>query len=211
MKKLFLSLFLTAVSAVTFAQLPTFGIRGGANFAKLLISADGTNLSVATGSLTTYSVGVFVDFKFGNTSFQPALNYTGKGGSITGDGGVSGKFDLHYLQVPLNIVYHVPVIVGNIYFGAGPYVAVGVNGTTTGSDGTTTETDKVTFGGANGDLATTDIGVNGIAGFQFKGGFLIHINYDFGLTNILNTSNPANSGGGELKTRTLGVSIGYAF
>ena len=66
MKKLFLSLFLTAVSAVTFAQLPTFGIRGGANFAKLLISADGTNLSVATGSLTTYSVGVFVDFKFGN-------------------------------------------------------------------------------------------------------------------------------------------------
>lgn len=211
MKKLFLSLFLATVSAATFAQLPTFGIRGGVNFAKLLISADGTNLSATTGSLTTYSVGAFADFKFGNTSLQPALNYTGKGGTITGDGGTSGKFDLHYLQVPLNLVYHIPVIVGNIYFGAGPYVAVGVNGTATGNDGTTTTSDKVTFGGANGDFASTDIGINGIAGIQFKGGFLIHINYDLGLTNVLNTSNPNNSGGGQLKTRTLGLSIGYAF
>jgi len=211
MKKLFLVFGLMIGSLVTFAQLPTFGIRGGVNFANLLISAEGSNLSVSTGSLTTYSFGIFADFRSGNTSFQPAINYTGKGGSITGDGGTSGKFNLHYLQVPLNVVFHAPALVGDLYFGAGPYIAMGLSGTATGSDGTTTESDKVTFGGTNGDFESTDIGIDGIAGLKLKSGFLVHVNYDFGLTNILNSSNPNNTGGGQIKTRTFGISVGYAF
>jgi hypothetical protein len=210
MKKLLLAFCLLAVSYVTFAQLPTIGIRGGVQFAKLMIGAEGTNVTVTTGTLTTYTVGAFADFKFGNVSFQPALNYTGRGGEFTG-GGVTAKFNLHYFQVPLNIVYHVPVLVGNVYFGAGPYVAFGVSGTTTANDGSGEQSANVVFGGTNGDFNSTDIGINGIAGIQFKSGFLIHMNYDLGLVNILDNNNPNNTGGGQFKTRTWGLSIGYAF
>jgi hypothetical protein len=212
MKKLFLSLTLAAASFAAFAQVPTIGIRGGVNFASLLIGAQGTDVTITTGTLTTYSVGVFADFKFGGVSLQPALNYVGRGGNFNEDG-VMAKFDLRYLQVPVNLVYHVPVLIGNVYFGAGPYVAYGTSGTVTANDGSGsgTQSANAKFGGADGEFTSTDVGADVIIGLQFKTGFLVHFNYDLGLANIVNNDNPNNTGGGSFKTRTWGLSVGYAF
>jgi hypothetical protein len=196
MKKLLLSIALVAASIGVFAQSAKLGLKGGLNFAKLNASYGG--ISGSTQSLTSFSAGAFIDLKLGALSVQPALLYTGKGGT-DGDG---NKINLYYVQVPVNLVYHVPVVVGNIYFGGGPYVAYGISGT--GKDASGTSTD-VTFGDGEDNIKRNDFGLNGIAGFQFTSGFLVGINYDLGLSNILNTNEVST------RNRVFGVSVGFTF
>ncbi|WP_183562656.1 porin family protein [Mucilaginibacter sp. SP1R1] len=215
MKKLLLSLLLAGTSFAAFAQLPTFGIKGGANFSSLHISIDGSNIGVNSGTLTSFNAGVFVDFKFGNVSLQPALNLTGKGGKFSAtsfsdsessdveEG--SGQFNLLYLQLPVNIVYHVPVVVGDIYFGAGPYAARGITGKVKGTSDGQTVSEDVKFGD-NGDIKSMEYGADVIAGIKLKTGLLFNVNYDLGLSNIA-----LNADGSKLKTRVFGISVGYAF
>lgn len=206
MKKILLSLCFLTASFAAFAQLPTFGVKGGVNFATLHATVDGVSGSGNSGSLTTFNVGAFVDFKFDNVSIQPALNFTGKGGSssvsIDEEAGSSGKVKLYYLQVPVNVVYHVPAAVGEFYFGAGPYVGVGVSGKAKDDQG---NSENISFGSTENDIKRTDFGANAILGFKFKTGFLINANYDLGLTNITNVN------GVKLTNRVFGVSVGYAF
>ena len=215
MKKLLLSLLLAGSSMAAFAQLPTFGIKGGANFSTLHVSIDGTNLSVNSGTLTTFNAGVFVDFKFGNVSLQPALNLTGKGGKFNGvfsdteDRNIEqgdGKLNLLYLQLPVNLVYHVPVVVGDIYFGAGPYVAKGISGKVKGKDTDGNSISEDVKFGDDGNIKSMEYGANAIAGIKLKTGLLFNVNYDLGLSNIA-----PNADGGKLKTRVFGISVGYAF
>ncbi|MET3979435.1 hypothetical protein ABIB62_002021 [Mucilaginibacter sp. UYP25] len=206
MKKLLLLLCCAFAASTAFAQLPTFGIRGGANFATLSASASasGSSVTYTSGTLTTFSAGVFADFKLGGVSIQPALNFTGKGGKEESDGDVA-KINLYYLQVPVNIVYHIPVVIGNIYLGAGPYAAVGVIAKSKVTSGGVTESTDLSFGSDAGDIKRTDFGLNGIAGVEFKGGFLAGLNYDLGLSNISNDDTV------KTKKRVFGVSIGYKF
>ncbi|MES2268888.1 MAG: porin family protein [Bacteroidota bacterium] len=209
MKKLLLiTVVLMSASLASYAQVPSFGIRGGANFAKLSASASASGASVTynTGTLTSFSAGVFADFKLGGISLQPALNFTGKGGKEESDGDVA-KVNLYYLQVPVNIVYHAPVAIGNIYFGAGPYAALGISGKQKITSGSVTQSEDITFGSDAGDVKRTDFGINGIAGVEFKGGFLIGINYDLGLSDIGNDGTSQAS----TKNRVFGVSVGYKF
>lgn len=226
MKKLLLSLLLAGTSLVAFAQLPTFGIKGGVNFSTLSASGTpnnvvaGTNLTSSSGSVTSFNIGVFTDIKFGNISLQPAVNFTGKGGTFDGatgllpDGSTSqvhSKYNLYYVQVPINLVYHIPVIIGEIYLGAGPYGGIAVHGKTkltavntkTGSFGGSQDTK---FGNDAGDIKRTDFGANAIAGLKFKDGLLFNINYDYGFSNIL-----PDASGDKFKTRVLGASVGFAF
>lgn len=226
MRKLLLSLFLTGSSLAALAQLPTFGIKGGVNFSTLSASGTpnnvvaGTNLTSSSGSVTSFNLGVFADVKFGDISLQPALNFTGKGGTFDGatgmlpDGSTSqvhSKYNLYYIQVPINLVYHIPVVIGEIYLGAGPYGGIGIHGKTkltainaqTGSFGSSQGTK---FGNDAGDIKRTDFGADAIAGLKLKGGLLFNINYDYGLSNIL-----PESDGNKFKTRVLGASIGFAF
>ena len=205
MKKFLLLLCCGFAASSAFAQLPTFGIRGGVNFAEL--SASNGNVSVSTGSTTSFAVGVFGDFKVGDISIQPALNYTGKGGNIDdGDGNVV-DIKTYYLQVPVNLVYHIPAAFGKVYFGAGPYVGYGLSGKAKSTVGGSSDSEDITFGSGPDDIKRTDFGLNGIAGFEFKGGLILGVNYDLGLTSI-NNENTDNT---STKNRVFGVSIGFKF
>ncbi|GAA3984662.1 PorT family protein [Mucilaginibacter dorajii] len=228
MKKLILSLFLIASSIAVFAQLPSIGIKGGVNFATISGSGTesqtvaGTNLIAHSGSITSFNVGVFIDVKMGHFSLQPAVSLTGKGGTFNGVTGqlpngsvstVDSKYHLYYVQVPVNVLYHVPFVVGDFYIGAGPYVGLGVYGkhkqsADNNSNGTHTyfsSDEKVKFGD-NDDIKPYDLGANALAGIKLKGGLLLNLNYDLGLSNIL-----PNADGRNFKTRTLGVSVGFVF
>jgi hypothetical protein len=228
MKKLILSLFLIASSIAVFAQLPSIGIKGGVNFATISGSGTenqtvpGTNLIAHSGSITSFNVGVFIDVKMGHFSLQPGVNFTGKGGTFNGITGqlpngsvstVDSKYNLYYVQVPVNVLYHVPFVVGDFYIGAGPYVGLGVYGkhkqsADNNSNGTHTyfsSDEKVKFGDTE-DIKPYDLGANAIAGIKLKGGLLLNLNYDLGLSNIL-----PDADGRNFKTRTLGVSAGFVF
>ncbi|QTE39439.1 porin family protein [Mucilaginibacter gossypii] len=171
-----------------------------------MLQLTGFSGSGNSGSLTTFNVGAFVDFKFGNVSLQPALNFTGKGGSSSvsfdGEANSGGKVKLYYLQVPVNVVYHVPAVVGDFYLGAGPYLGMGVSGKAKDNSG---NSEDIKFGSGQDEIKRTDAGLNAIVGFKFKTGFLINANYDWGLTNITNVD------GIKLTNRVFGISVGYAF
>ena len=204
MKKFLLSIALALASFIAFAQVPQFGIKGGVNFANMTASSG--SVSASLGTLTTFSAGAFTDIKAGAISIQPGIFYTGKGFKVSDDNGSnSGQLSLRYIQVPVNFVYHIPAVIGNVYVGAGPFAAVGVSGKIKGtSEGESAEQD-VTFGD-DGEFKRTEFGLQGIAGFQFKTGFLVGLSYDLGLSNISN-----NNSEGSFKNRVLGVSVGFTF
>jgi hypothetical protein len=209
MKKTLLLIFLVPVAFVTFAQSPAIGITGGPSFAKFDFS--GQNISpVNSGLKITFSMGIFADFKFGNFSFRPTLNYTGRSGQLTRENATISSI-LYYAQVPLDLVYHVHSKAGTFYFGGGPYIAFGFSATDYLNDAEgNTNSMSQSFGGTDGEYSGTEVGLNAIAGLQFKSGLLIHINYDLGLTNALNNANFDNENL-VINTRTLGISVGYVF
>jgi len=212
MKKILLSLLLSVLSLSAIAQNLEVGVKGGVNFVKTNIPSQYKDDPLVSGkTLTTFSVAAFMDFKFGNFSYQPAVSFTGKGRQVfykgqEADGiDVTEKNNLYYLQVPMNIIYRLPITMGNLYAGAGPYVAVGLSGKTKYITSATTETHDIKFGNNEADIKPTDFGADIIAGLKLKNGLLIGLNYDLGLTNI------SNNKGDNIKNRVLGVSAGFVF
>ena len=211
MKKLILAVLAAgSVFSATAQSKTTFGISGGVNFAKIAVSFDGSSLSASTGTLTSFSAGVFADAPVStNVSIQPGLYYTGKGGSVTADG-ETYKSKINYIQLPVNVVYNVPVSAGKFFFGAGPYAAIAVNGKNeySGSGSSASVSEDIEFGdNANSTYKRADFGATGLIGFNFKNGFLVKANYDLGLANI----SADNFLGEKNKNRVFGISVGYTF
>ncbi|WP_295773222.1 porin family protein [uncultured Mucilaginibacter sp.] len=200
MKKLILAAFLAGSFFTASAQSnTTFGVSGGVNFAKITASVDGVSGSGSSGTLTSFSVGVFADAPIGNNfSIQPGLYYTGKGGAS--DDGGDGKLKLSYLQVPINFLYNAPFGGGKLFVGAGPYVGIGLNAKTTNGR----QSVDLEFGT---DVKRTDVGATGLLGVRFDNGLLLKANYDLGLTNILGD----NEIGVSSKNRVIGLSVGFTF
>ncbi|MBK0380877.1 porin family protein [Mucilaginibacter segetis] len=205
MKKLLLSIALFSAVTTAFAQSASFGIKGGVNFAD--VAASSGSFSATLGSLTTFSVGAFTDIKAGAISVQPGIYYTGKGFKTVTTSTESVSLDLKYVEVPVNFVYHVPAVVGDVYFGAGPYAAIGVNGKAKAKSGSDSYEEDVTFGDGPEDIKKTDFGLQFIGGFHFSKGLLIGVNYDLGLSDISND----DSTDGTLKHRVWGISVGFTF
>jgi hypothetical protein len=209
MKKILLMLCCGLAASSAFAQKTTFGIKGGVNFASLSSSSSSTEGSYTTGTLTSFSVGVFADFKTESAlSIQPAILYTGKGAKESGN--ISGtsynvKANINYLQVPVNFLYNAPSRAGKFFVGAGPYAAFGLSAKVKASSGGQTESQDVEFGDGDDQYKRIDAGVTALVGFKFTQGALVSLNYDLGFTNI---SNQADN---STKTRVFGVSVGYAF
>ena len=121
---------------------------------------------------------------------------------------------LHYLQLPVNVVYYIPVGKVSLFAGAGGFVNYGVDGT---SEQTTTEVvngheivtveklkafKKEDDGGAG--LKKFDFGAGALAGVKLSNGFFANLGYQLSLTNI-------SQGGGKYKNQGLLVSVGYFF
>ena len=201
MKKIILAAFLAAGTFFTASaqSKTTFGVSAGVNFAKITASVDGVSGSGSSGSLTSFSVGVFADAPLGqNFSIQPGLYYTGKGAGS--DDGSDAKLKLNYLQVPVNFLYNAPFGGGKFFVGAGPYIGIGLNAKATGEG----ESADLEFGT---DVKRTDFGATGLLGVRFDNGLLLKANYDLGLSNIL----PDNEVGVSSKNRVIGLSVGFTF
>jgi len=206
-----MAILLAGSSLAVSAQVQTtFGIKGGVNFAKIVASgSDGnTNVSVSSGTLTSFSAGVFADSPISNEfSIQPALLYSVKGGD-SNDGNSTGKLKLNYLQIPVNFVYNAPLGFGKVFIGAGPYAAYALSGKVQDIVGNNTVSVDVTFGDdADSDFKRMDFGATALAGVKFSNGLLLNVSYDLGLSNI----SPGLSGDASIKNRVFGISAGFSF
>lgn len=171
-----------------------------------------------------FSAGVFASLNIDRISIQPGVFLVSRGAKTTdeivsGDIVYSGygSWRLYYLQVPVNLVYHIPVSGGSIYLGGGPYIATALSGKfnnktldgqTPGPTYDNAFDQKAKFGSGTFDnFKRIDYGVNAIAGFRFNSGLLINLGYEAGLANIQNDhyyyASTKNSG--------ANISVGYLF
>jgi len=221
MKKALLILCIVSSVVSSFAQSIKFGFKGGVNLSNLQETESGASSS---GSMVTGShIGVFADLGLGAWSIQPAVLYTTKGGrndvagTITTNGSTytytgTEQLTLNYVEVSVNFLYHIPVVIGKIFIGGGPYVAIGTSGndalsttaTNNGVTATNSGTASVTFGSAVGDIKNPDYGINLTGGITLKNGILFGISYGAGLANLAND-------GSTLHNNNISFSVGYSF
>ena len=217
MKKVFLLAGLIITTAGAYAQTISYGVKAGLNLSKLTSSGNGG--SVSSETLAGFHLGGIVDFKFQSFSIQPGILFSTKGGStsVTSSGtnggiftgSISAKTTLDYIEVPVNFLYRSVAGNGNIFIGAGPYIAFGVSGKSTLDTNINGQPDhqseNVKFGSADGEIKNPDFGINALAGYQLNNGFAISAGYGLGLTNLSNKDNS------KVKNQGFNFSLGYFF
>ena len=223
MKKLFLGLVLTTTVALsTKAQVY---IQAGLNLANITKTTDGQ--TEKNNILPTFNVGILGRVKLASMfSLESGLLLTGHGSKaetyFTNGNYTKTKFNPIYLQVPLNAVVKIPLQnESNVFFNAGPYVAMGIGGKSTREDKylgiTSKATSSIQFSNddpftsqqddaAYNKLKRFDFGLNFGGGFQFQH-FILKANYGLGLAKI-NSTQSNNTANDKNKYRTFSVSVG---
>lgn len=236
MNRLFFLFCVLGVINCSVAQTVNFSIRAGLNESSLpeiqLIAdgqAFGTSYKLPLKLLSGFHAGFYADFGFGSVSVQPGLVYTVIGGHNdtyfipsyppnTGAVFYGYKTDkLTYLQIPVDVLYHIPVRFGSVFIGGGPYVGLGLSGSydivgNNTLNGISTSTShlsgKDTFGG-NGTSAlfqNPDFGAHALAGIIFKNRVLFSAGYCYGIANVSHSN-----GESKYTNRSIQLSIGYSF
>ena len=215
-------LFVLALSTSIFAQSAQFGLKAGLNES----TADVGKTTSKISNLSGLNAGAFAEFQFKKISLQPGLYFTQKGynsktsiivpypqGPTDVSFNATGRVRLNYLQLPVNVLYNAAVKGGKIFFGAGPYYGYAISGNGKGTATSVTpngtyvnsQNANIVFGGESG-YKRSDFGLDALAGFKFKNGLLINVNYEYGLTNIYKSQYSITD-----KNRVMGISAGYQF
>lgn len=223
-RSFFFSVCLFAGALTASAQM-SFGVQGGAVFSKprSTYEIDATlPVAIESSGMTRYSAGLILDLPLGESGFRlmPELNYVSKGGRgstqigislPTGPAqiGIDLTSTINYLELPFNLAYAVPL--GDHFFtvGAGPYVAMGLNGKTVAklSDdiGISDQEEPIVFGSVGNEIKRWDYGANLMAGFIHRSGLMLKANYSLGMANLANEDNP------DFKNSYFGLSLAYFF
>ncbi len=191
----------------------TFGVRTGIDFASVKETDETGNKG-----LTSFNLGLSVDMPLaGNIYLQSGLFFTGKGWKYEDFGEYEiykSTVSLGYLQIPAMLAYHHPfsdALKLQIY--TGPYVAYGVSGKVKWeysykNEGESGSDDAFGDEEDSAGLNRFDWGWNIGAGVT-TGKFYIGLQYDLGLSNILNKE--ASEGDYSIKNRTFSINVGYNF
>lgn len=216
------------VTLVTIGANAQFYAQGGLNLANITNTNNGQ--TEKNHLLPTFNVGLMGKFGISNSfDMESGILFTGKGSKAetyfnNGADYVKTKFNPLYLEVPLNAVVKIPLDTktkSNIFFHAGPYVAVGIGGKSTRESSIiglkSSSSSKIKF--SNDDPFTSrqddaaydklkrfDYGFNFGGGIDF-GKLLLKANYGVGLAKI-NSTQSNNTVDDKNKFRTLSISLG---
>jgi len=195
-----------------------FYLKGGVNFSNISVTPDGTVNSA--NSLTAFNVGFIGDIPVADVfSFQTGLYLNGKGAK-TQSANYNVKFNPLYLELPANFVIKLPVDNTSRFFvGAGPYLAMGIGGKTTGTStiaGVTSTYEKdIQFSNNGPDSGSEqDASVNQLRRFDFGINFLggvevdrlmLGVGYQLGLAKIGATQSDTND---KNKYRIFSINVG---
>jgi len=212
----------TEVVATTSAHVVNpggFYLKGGVNFANISVNNNGA--ADAANQLTTFNIGFIGDIPLADMlSFQMGILANGEGAKTTNSTQSSTTtMNPWYLQVPASLVLKLPITGDSrFFFGAGPYVQMGIGGRETTTTAATSSSSDIKFN--NDDPSTTqqedasfdklkrfDVGINYMAGIE-TGDFMVGVNFDQGLTKI-NSTQSNNSANDNNKFRTFSINVGF--
>jgi Outer membrane protein beta-barrel domain len=199
-----LSILALAAPTAARAQMPlphpSFGLVGALNVASL-----GGSDASGLDSKVSFSVGGFVRLPMSPMwSFQPELEYAGKGAKSSDNTG-SGSIKLSYLEVPLLFRVAAPSTPAGQLFGEfGPALAFKVDCTVSASSGGVSASTSCANAGA--DAKSFDFGGLVGAGYEFPMGshaLSLGVRYNYGFTEV--------SSGSDVKNRNLQFVAGLRF
>lgn len=187
MKKFLFSLMALALSVSFACSAKGLQLEGviGMNVANFDASGASSRIGFHIGVRGTTMFGTQNNGLYGNVAALLSLK-----GATAAD----ITFNPYYLEIPVHMGYKYGITDDVAIFGEfGPYLGIGLFGTTEGED---------VFGDEVG-CRRFDMGLGLRAGFEFKQKCSVSLGYDFGLTDI--------SSEGSLKNRNFTVSVGYKF
>ena len=227
MKRLLFSCLAALISLASTAQDGGMYLKGGVNFANVTKTSQGEVDDA--NMLVSFHVGLTGDLAIAKIfSIQPSLLLTGKGSKLESgnpQGATYYKATTNplYIELPVNAIFKLPLADKNssFFFGAGPYVAIGISGKRKiegkflGTSFNSKENiefssdDPTTFdyeeGAGLGIMRRFDYGLNGTVGFQLSR-TLISVNYGYGLARLQSGTNNDDD---YNKHRVLSLSIGF--
>ncbi|WP_158538724.1 porin family protein [Chitinophaga skermanii] len=203
----------------------SFGLEAGYTGSKMTLEGNYpglTNIQNTTNTLSGWHADVQLNIPvYKGLYVQPVIRYTTKGAKLTSESinpevytPVGQKLQLHYVELPVNLVYRQPVgNAGRVFVGAGPYAGLGVGGnykyTVNYNGGVVTNNNRsVKFRREGGSDPTKmylypwDFGLNFLVGFEFKSLLTIGANYSLGLNDIDHNKMTTT------KNQYVGVSLG---
>lgn len=185
---LLLALLFPFLQAQAQKERPRVGIKAGAVISNLSVRA--VDPIIETDKKISATVGVFVHIPVkGRFYIRPAVEYISKGAFT--DHNVytyDKKIQFSYLEIPVNLLHEFPHKKNKWFAGGGPVASFLLN--------------KV----VNRGIATYDVGVNVLAGYEWEIGVSLAVNFTQGLKNLVEDNN-----GGNIKNHFFGLTMGYWF
>lgn len=213
-----------ALALFYFAQIcpaqSYFGIEAGGLISNTPGNASGgpnNVLSQKKNILGSLQGGVWSDMRISDyMDFQPHLLLTRKGSTLENayETGGSGRLSLTYLELPLNLMYRIPLGYDDLFLGGGVYGAVAVGGHFKDSPDSAggTFSGQILFDGnatppnsRDLHLSRFDGGLNAQITYQCSFGLTFHLRYSLGMIDI----NPG--GPGWLRNQSAVFSLAYLF
>jgi len=187
-----------------------FGLKAGLGIANLHDDFYENNTEREIYSQLGFTGGFVLDFRVMKYfAIQPEFLISMKGCTVEGYTVLISTSDGHtmydhafeersmnftYLEVPVNLLFTLPIRNDKIYLGGGPYVAYGVYGknkSTFTNQGINIDDEIIDsskeynlFSGEQKEYNPFDWGLNFIAGYEFGMGIFINAGYSLGLSNI---------------------------
>lgn len=187
------------------AQKVSFGIKAGVQQNNLTARYESDGEWERTNDAGAgFHVGGLADISLADhISVQPAVLFNSKGTVPASD----TKIKMFAIDVPVNFLYKT----GGFFLGLGPNLSYGISAKMSGESEDQDLYKKYPVGEGDEEksmLKRFEIGANLTMGYQFKNNILISTNYTQGLGNI---SGIDESELGKIRTRQVGISIGYMF
>lgn len=198
MKKIFLSIVaVTLFSLISQAQF-RIGVKAGASTFRQRVNVASGNV-FSNDHYKSYHAGLVSEFRIAeNFYLQPQVVYTRLGGTLLhSTGQADTKVRTNVLDVPVNVVYKLPVSFGKIFAGAGPSFSYSFGGRQE-QDG-----QKSGLYGSKGAWKREDIGLHFTAGVEFNNGLYASVNSQKGLLDTYKAENIS------IKNRAVSLSVGY--
>lgn len=229
MKK-FLLLLLFSITAYASRAQVSMGIRAGYTAASMQVTGAGNLVNADQAGSRTVLNGWHADLVLNaplgaNFYLQPVFRYITKGTNygvppavkspLTGVSvQASSSLEVNYLELPINLLYKLPLGNGKLTGGFGPYVATGLGGRyhydlVENGRNITSASRKVSF--RSGDelsavrMNAWDFGGNICLGYEFDSGFMLGFNASRGFADVDRSSFT------ETKNYYYGISVGFLF